>query len=202
MTLGKNIAHYRKQLGLTQDALAQKLGITNQSVSKWESGQSCPDVQLLPVLADLFSISLDALFGRTAPESGGTQLPWGNDNTLRVAVYVGQKLVCGGLPAGEYGYPDSVDNVLSCVSVSCGDVYCSVHASGDVTCGNVMGHANAGRDLTCGEVMGNVTAGLNTTCGDVSGSVDAGCTVECGSVGGNVNACGPVTFREVTTRQL
>ena len=37
MTLGTNIANYRKKLGLTQDALAQKLGITNQAVSKWES---------------------------------------------------------------------------------------------------------------------------------------------------------------------
>lgn len=199
MTLGKNIAQNRKRLGLTQDALAQKLGITNQSVSKWESDQSCPDVQLLPVLADLFGVSLDALFGRAAC-TAGSPLPWGDDNTLRVAVYVGRKLVCGGLPVGEYGYPESVDSVLSCVSVSCGDVYCNVHAGGDVTCGNVMGHANASKDLTCGEVMGNVTAGLNVTCGNVSGSVDAGCTVDCGSVGGKVDACGPVTIREVKTR--
>ena len=58
------IVRYRKNLGLTQEALAQRLGVTNQAVSKWESGQSCPDIALLPALADIFGITLDQLFGR------------------------------------------------------------------------------------------------------------------------------------------
>ena len=64
LTLGKQIAYYRKEWGLTQEVLANRLGVTNQAVSKWESGQSCPDVQLLPLLADVFRVSMDALFGR------------------------------------------------------------------------------------------------------------------------------------------
>ena len=64
MTIGKNIAQYRKTLTMTQEDLAQKLGVTNQAVSKWELEQACPDVMLLPMLADIFGITIDALFGR------------------------------------------------------------------------------------------------------------------------------------------
>jgi len=63
-TLGKRIMQHRKQLGLTQDQLAEKLGVTAQAVSKWENDQSCPDITMLPKLAELFSISVDALLGR------------------------------------------------------------------------------------------------------------------------------------------
>ena len=53
-TLGKRIAEHRKRLGLTQDALAEKLGITAQAVSKWENDLSCPDITMLPKLAEIF----------------------------------------------------------------------------------------------------------------------------------------------------
>lgn len=58
------IAFYRKKNGFTQEELAQKLGVTNQSVSKWESAQCCPDISLIPTLADIFEISIDELFGK------------------------------------------------------------------------------------------------------------------------------------------
>lgn len=66
-TLGKRIAQNRKRLGLTQDQLAEKLGVTAQAVSKWENDQSCPDIATLPKLAEIFDISTDALLGREAP---------------------------------------------------------------------------------------------------------------------------------------
>lgn len=63
-TLGKRIAQNRKRLGLTQEQLADRLGVTPQAVSKWENDQSCPDITALPVLAEIFGISTDALLGR------------------------------------------------------------------------------------------------------------------------------------------
>ena len=63
-TLGKRIAENRKRLGMTQDSLAEKLGITAQAVSKWENDQSCPDITMLPKLAEIFGITTDALLGR------------------------------------------------------------------------------------------------------------------------------------------
>lgn len=64
LKLNETISFYRKKQGLTQEQLAQLLGVTNQSVSKWESGQCCPDITLLPQLADIFGISIDELFGK------------------------------------------------------------------------------------------------------------------------------------------
>lgn len=62
-TLGKRIVAHRKRLGLTQDALAEQLGVTAQAVSKWENEQSCPDISMLPKLAEIFGITIDALLG-------------------------------------------------------------------------------------------------------------------------------------------
>lgn len=66
-TLGKRITANRKRLGFTQDQLAEQLGITAQAVSKWENDLSCPDISILPKLADIFGITTDALLGREEP---------------------------------------------------------------------------------------------------------------------------------------
>ena len=67
--LKDQISYLRHQKGLTQEALAKHLGVTNQTISKWESGQCCPDIQLLPEIADLFGVSIDELMGHTAGSS-------------------------------------------------------------------------------------------------------------------------------------
>lgn len=76
-TLGKRISAGRKKLGLTQDALAEKLGVTAQAVSKWENDQSCPDITMLPKLAELFDTTTDALLGvpPRAPSFSSTPFP-------------------------------------------------------------------------------------------------------------------------------
>ncbi len=68
MTLGNRIAQNRKRLNMTQDQLAEKLGITAQAVSKWENDLSCPDISTLPALAEIFGITIDELLGREAPQ--------------------------------------------------------------------------------------------------------------------------------------
>lgn len=65
MSIGKNIAKYRKAKGLTQEELGAMIGITNQSVSKWESEVSMPDIMLLPEIANALNITLDDLYGIT-----------------------------------------------------------------------------------------------------------------------------------------
>jgi len=57
------ITSKRKEKGLTQDALAEHMGVTKASVSKWETEQSYPDITLLPQLATFFNISIDELLG-------------------------------------------------------------------------------------------------------------------------------------------
>jgi len=62
MNLGNKIRTLRKERNLTQEQLASSLNITAQAVSKWEMGVSYPDIEMLPVLANLFKVSMDELF--------------------------------------------------------------------------------------------------------------------------------------------
>lgn len=59
--IGKNIAAYRKRMGLTQAELAQRLNYSDKAVSKWERGDSMPDVQTLVLLAEQFEITVNEL---------------------------------------------------------------------------------------------------------------------------------------------
>ena len=61
MTLGERIVHYRKRQGLSQEQLSQRLGVSRQSVSKWERDESLPEADKLPLLAKTLGVSLDAL---------------------------------------------------------------------------------------------------------------------------------------------
>lgn len=62
--LAKMIAQLRRERSMTQEALAEELGVSAQTVSKWENQTTCPDVALLPVIADVFGVTIDALYGR------------------------------------------------------------------------------------------------------------------------------------------
>lgn len=215
MTLGNKISECRKNKGMTQDALAQLLGVTNQAVSKWESDQSCPDVMLLPKLADIFGITMDELFGRK--KNGGQKihgkLPWADDDTLHAVLFRGHTLLKNSSAAKEitFVYEGDALNIDSAFSVHCGNVAGDVDAGTDVSCGsiggdvdagcnvcceNVYGDVDAGTNVKCGDVMGDVDAGASVSCRNVSGDVDAGSYVECGSVSGDIDAGGPVTIRK------
>ena len=67
-TIGKNIALYRKANRDTQAALGQKLSYTDKAVSKWERGESMPDVYVLSKIAELYGITVGNLIGESKPE--------------------------------------------------------------------------------------------------------------------------------------
>ena len=60
-TLGVMIASIRKERGMTQLELAEKMGVTDKAVSKWERDLSCPDVSSIPQLAEILGVSVDEL---------------------------------------------------------------------------------------------------------------------------------------------
>lgn len=68
MTFHEHLARRRKALGLSQEELAAKIGVSRQAVSKWETGDAVPDLNRLLALADALDTSLDALCGREAAE--------------------------------------------------------------------------------------------------------------------------------------
>ncbi len=61
--LGESIKRLRREQNLTQETLAEILGVTFQSVSKWERGESYPDITMLPEIAGFFGVSIDELMG-------------------------------------------------------------------------------------------------------------------------------------------
>ncbi len=68
LNLGENIRRNRRLLDLTQEQLADRLGVSFQSISRWETGATYPDMELLPEMAKLFSVTVDELLGYDEPE--------------------------------------------------------------------------------------------------------------------------------------
>ena len=97
MSIGENIACLRKQKGWTQAELGEKLGVSNQAVSKWELGITMPDVMLLPTLADIFGCYIDELFGRRVKIENHfdlcTELPFPDDTIMREVLCNGRKII-------------------------------------------------------------------------------------------------------------
>ena len=202
MNFAEIIVNRRKALGLTQEGLAQKLGVTNQAVSKWESGQSCPDLMLLPQLADLFGITIDELFGREAPKAAApAELGWPDDGVLRVLLYAGHTRIHGPVEGAEeihFCYEGPALNVYSEVNVTCEAVNGNLTAGGDVNCDDVYGSVKAGGSVSCNDVYGSVTANGSVTCDDVNGNVEAGGNVTCDCAEGDVHAGGNVQVDEAS----
>lgn len=195
--ISTKIRNYRTQLGLSQDALAEKLGVTAQAVSKWECAQAYPDIELLPELAAIFHIAIDDLFYEKTEQADthdSFELPL--DGVLRIVQIRDGKV----LSAQEYD-PENVIQlwlqelteekklehieVWGSVSVD-GDINGNVTAGHYVECGDVGGDVKSNGYVECGDVDGNVTAGGNVDCGDVGENVSAGGNVECDDVGGDV----------------
>ncbi len=210
---GARIASYRKEKDLTQEALAQRLGVTNQAVSKWESDQCCPDIMLLPELADVFGITIDELFGRPgqtqAPVSAPTpapvpsdvpvlvsDLPWPDDGDLRAVCYVGHKLMGhkktrfgSWLRSAVAGKKKEYPLAELRFSGSVGDIHSDLNVT--VEHSTVSGDIDAGGDIFCtGEIGGNADAGGNlSVSGHIYGDAAAGGSITCeGNIQGNADA--------------
>lgn len=61
MTLEEQIRNYRKQAGMSQEKMAEIIGVSRQAITKWENGTGTPDIANLIAIAELFQISLDEL---------------------------------------------------------------------------------------------------------------------------------------------
>ena len=70
MTLGEKIASTRKEKGMTQEMLAEQLGVTRQAVARWETGLSVPDAGMLVRIAGALDTTVNDLLGEEEPEQG------------------------------------------------------------------------------------------------------------------------------------
>ncbi len=87
-TIGERIKYHRKRLGMTQEQLAERIGVSAQAVSKWENNLSCPDISILPELAALFGITVDELLGKNEPVHEAE--PIGKDKGVEFNVSLGK----------------------------------------------------------------------------------------------------------------
>lgn len=91
-TLGSRIAETRKAHDLTQEEFSEKLGVTAQAVSKWENDISCPDIQLIPKIAELLEMTADELLtgNKSSCNISNTENPQNSIDTgklkLRISV--------------------------------------------------------------------------------------------------------------------
>ena len=74
MSIGKNIAKFRKMKGFTQAELGELLDVSNQAVSKWESEMTMPDIMLLPELASVLGVSMEMLYDTSPADDVQTEL--------------------------------------------------------------------------------------------------------------------------------
>ena len=81
MSFGKRLQGYRKEKGLSQEALANQLYVTRQSISQWENDKTMPSVDLLLKISEIFGVTVDELLGR--PETESIPQPVGQENILR-----------------------------------------------------------------------------------------------------------------------
>ena len=87
--IGKNLQKLRKQKDLTQEALAEQTGVTRQTIAKWESGESSPDLETAGMLAAALEVSLDDLVN--APEGELDSRPGMRGKHMFGVVTVGDK---------------------------------------------------------------------------------------------------------------
>ncbi len=215
-TIGTIITRLRKEHGMTQEQLANALGITFQAVSKWENNISSPDISTLPLLADLFSVSVDSLLGREelpavrlSEPADPKELPAAPEPDLPAESLPVPSEAPGydrQSPEGELPWPD--DDTFYAVLYHGHELvgYCP----GDRDLKPAAKHfaftwegdaQNVSSDFSVEvrrKVNGCVSAGENVTCGDVGGSVSAGGSASCGDVSESVNAGTTVSCGDVS----
>ena len=203
MSVGENIARFRKEKGWTQAELGDKLGVSNQAVSKWELGTTMPDLMLLPVLADTFGVYIDELFSREIKSEihydHCAEFPWPDDDIIRGIVCKGRKILQKEQIEDRFVFEvkGDVKQVKS---------ECSIEVDGNVSGGcqagnNVLVSGSLSGGCACGAdvvVSGSLSGGSNcsgevTVGGNFSGGCNAGGEVTCGgNFSGDIN-CGALT---------
>ena len=113
LTLAENIRAFRKERRLTQDQLAEALGVTVGSVYKWESGQSIPELSMMVEIADFFDTSMDALLGYRMKDNSTAAI----EQRLKEYCRVRNPEALSEAEKALKKYPNSFEVVHSCAQV-------------------------------------------------------------------------------------
>lgn len=124
MTLGEKLSEKRRSKNLTQDDVAEKLGVTPQAVSKWENDASCPDISLLPQIASLYETTIDELLSKEAAPAVAFVPPEKrknfNDMVFRILMQDGGDKVKLNLPMPLVKFAIETGIRMGGMDISCG----------------------------------------------------------------------------------
>ncbi len=197
MRIGEKIREARKVQNLSQDDLAEEIGISVQAVSKWECGQSCPDIMYLPRIADYLGVSLDDLLREETSEFVRSQrlekidLP--DDGKVRIFQCIGNRVITQNELEGKSKKDVPVIHLaIEADQMPEGNFCIEIWGSAQIE-GSIQGDVSAGTSVTCEGVQGDINAGYSVTCANVAGDINARGSVTCASVAGDINAFGAVT---------
>ncbi|MBQ8292460.1 MAG: helix-turn-helix transcriptional regulator [Bacilli bacterium] len=203
MAFNEQIQKLRKECGMTQNELAEKLFISYQAVSQWENGNTKPDIDLLPKLAEIFNVSIDELFGRKTVKCNLTNV---EENTLYFVIATSDEIM-GIMDLEELKKKqnevkvtiegDTLNVVSSSTVTIKGNVQGNVDANQDVNTSAIGGNVRAGCDINCANITGNASAGCDISCANISGNVAAGCELNCSDIRGNVSVGGNLTCEKI-----
>ena len=202
MNIGKNIKYLRQQQGLTQEQVAEHLGVTYQAVSKWENDTNTPDIALLPEIASLFGVLIDALFADEIVGGGSIPelIPFvKDDDVIRIVQMRGTKVLAvsprpsANEPPIEIAFPRNCNNSTQYFKVEVyGSVVSDGSINGDVICHQGLQCADINGDVICKQ--GGITcktlngdcATLGIACMTLNGSVKADKDVKAATITGDV----------------
>lgn len=212
MKIGSNIKTLRQKSKITQEQLADILGVTYQAISKWETNTNTPDISLLPRIAAYFGVSIDALFSDNISDY---LVSWDytddnqyikDDDVIRIVQMRGKQILKSNQvlpqdnPPIEIAFPRDCNdrtqyfkvevfgNIFSDGSIN-GDVVC--HQS--IQCGTINGDVRSKGDIKANEI----NSYADIICNSITDSYKLQCkNIECS---GDVNSanltCGQIIYK-------
>lgn len=213
IVISEILKNLRKEKGISQETLADYMGISVQAVSKWENNLSYPDIEFLPTLAEYYQVSIDYLLtglgssnktNNSNSFNSSTAYPFPNDDVIRVAQFRGHQLlehdtyyerkpILLKIPVDKLNERKIDFHIMDSVVIE-GTITGNVSSEKSITCTEVIGNINADNNVICTDVNGDIYADNNITCLDVYGSVSADNNVYCQNVTGNVHADNNITY--------
>ncbi len=194
MNIGNNIKQLRQQKNLTQEQVAEGLGVSYQAVSKWENNANTPDIALLPEIAALFGVSIDALFSENIMDYSDIHSFMRDDDVIRIVQIRGRKILkvsstfSVGEPPIEIAFPRNCNDQTQYFKVEVyGHIIADSSINGDVVCHQTVMSSTINGDVKSdGDVKVNQLNCQKVVCNNITDCYKLQAkTIECA---GSVNA--------------
>ena len=206
MNIGNHIKRLRQQKGLTQDQVAEELGVSYQAVSKWENNANTPDIALLPRIADLFGVSIDSLFSDRIADSAELQPFMRDDDVIRVVQMRGRRVLkvssvfSPDIPPIEIAFPHDCNDRTQYFKVEVyGHVISDSSINGDVVCHQSIKSSTINGDVRCeGTIEVSQLSAQKVICHNITDCYKLQAqTIDCaGSVSSANLTCDQITYHK------